>query len=298
MDQLRAMRTFVQIANDGSLTAAARSLNCSLPTVVRLLADLESHLGVRLLNRTTRRLSLTAEGQHYLEQTRTILAAIDESEAFLRAGQIEPGGTLRVTAPVQFGQRYVAPAVTGFVRRYPAVKCQLELNDRNVDLLQEGLDVGVRIGSLPDSTLVARQVGHVRRMVVAAPAYLKHQGVPLDPWDLQQGKAVLAHRAMRSWRFQDKGKTFTVPVEGNLEFNQIAPAIEACVAGMGFGMFLSYQVGEELHSGSLVRVLADFELPVRPVNVIYPHAGLLPARTRLFVDWLCHALNGVTSMQG
>ncbi len=298
MDQLRAMRTFVQIASDGSLTAAARSLNCSLPAVVRLLADLESHLGVRLINRTTRMLSLTAEGQHYLERTRTILAAIDESEALLRAGQVEPAGILRITAPVQFGQRYVAPAVTDFVRRYPAVTCRLELNDRNVDLLQEELDVGVRIGPLPDSSLVARQVGNVRRMVVASPGYLKARGVPQHPAELQQGKAVLANHAMRAWRFREKGNVFSVPMESNLEFNQIAPAIDACVAGMGFGLFLSYQVLEEVSRGQLVAVLEDYELPVRPVHVIYPHAGLLPARTRLFVDWLCEALEGMPSVPG
>lgn len=184
MDKLRAMQTFVRIVDKGSLTAAATSLGTSLPAVVRTLAALEAHLQVRLLNRTTRRLALTEDGRSYLDSCRRILATIDEVEAGLTTRQVELAGHLTVTAPMLFGQMYVAPAVTRFVQRYPAVHCSLNFADRVVDLLEEGVDVGVRIGPLRDSTLIAQPVGRIRRVVVATPAFLRKHGVPRHPEDL------------------------------------------------------------------------------------------------------------------
>ncbi|WP_097459968.1 LysR family transcriptional regulator [Mangrovitalea sediminis] len=286
MDKLKAMRTFAQIATDGTLTAAARSLGNSLPSVVRQLADLEDHLNVRLFNRTTRRISLTEEGRHYLERCTEILRAIDEAEAALTVDATEPSGALVITAPVPFGQLYVAPAVTRFVQRYGKVRCKLLLNDRSLDLLEEGIDVGIRIGHLEDSSLIAQTVSQVRRIVVAAPAYLEKQGVPQHPRDLLKGNAVrIAGRAL-PWAFAEGERHFSLPVSGNLEFNQVFPAIDACLEGVGFGMFMSYQVTQHLRSGRLQAVLQDFELPPRPISIVYPHAQLLPTRTRVFIDWM------------
>lgn len=286
MDKLKAMRTFVQIATDGSLTAAARSLGNSLPSVVRQLSDLERHLGVRLLNRTTRRISLTDEGRHYLERCSDILGAIAEAEGALAIDADEPSGTVTVTAPVPFGQLYVAPAVTRFVQRYDKVRCRLLLNDRTLDLMEEGIDVGVRISHLEDSSLVAQQVARVRRVVVASPDYLQRQRIPEHPRDLLKGNAVRVFGRALPWSFAEGGRQFTVPVTGNLEFSQVIPAVEACLAGLGFGMFMSYQVSPYLRSGRLKAVLQDFELPPRPISIVYPHARLLPARTRVFIDWM------------
>ncbi|OZG71089.1 LysR family transcriptional regulator [Hahella sp. CCB-MM4] len=293
MDKLKAIRTFVQIAADGSLTGAARSLGSSLPAVVRQLAELEASLGVRLFNRTTRRISLTEEGHRYLQSCTDILSSLEEAEASLAADSVEPSGSLLITAPVMFGQIYVAPATTRFVQRYDKVRCQLHLNDRNIDLLENGIDVGIRIGKLPDSSLIARQISTVRRVVVASPEYLAQQGIPKHPKDLLQGNAVRIFSRWQPWTFQEGEKQFTVPVTGNLEFNQISPAIDACLAGMGFGLFMSYQVAPYIQQGLLKVVLENFEQSPRPISVVYPHAQLLPARTRAFIDWIIQELDGV-----
>jgi len=287
MDKLRAMQTFVRIIDHGSLTAAAEAMHTSLPAVVRILAALESALQVRLLNRTTRRLSLTDEGRRYLDSCRRILATIDEAEAALTESHVEPSGQLNLTAPVLFGQLYVAPAVTRFAERYPKVHCRMEFTDRVVNLLEEDLDVGVRIGPLADSTLVAQTVGRIRRVVVATPAFLRKHGVPRHPEELAQANCVrFIGNAAHWWTFQEDGRPFHVPVSGNLEFNQTAPAVAACAEGAGFGNFLSYQVAELVKQRQLRIVLEDFEQPPWPLSLIYPHARLLPARTRAFIEWM------------
>lgn len=287
MDTLRAMRTFVEIAEQGSLTAAARTLDSSLPAVVRTLAALEAHLGARLMNRTTRRIALTDEGRSYLESCRQVLSAVQDAEDALKEGASEPSGPITLTAPVQFGQMYVAPAVTRFALRHPRVKLRVLLHDRVVNLLEEGIDVGVRIGALDDSGLVAQPLGSIRRVVVASTALLAERGEPTHPDALRHAPCVRFTGASSfAWTFRTNGRALQVPVTGNLEFNHIAPAVDACTAGAGFGLFLCYQVRPQLERGELRVVLRDFEPPPRPVNVIYPHARLLPGRTRLLVDWL------------
>lgn len=291
MDTLRAMRTFVDIAEHGSLTAAARALDCSLPAVVRTLAALEAHLGVRLLNRTTRRIALTDEGRSYLESCRQVLSAVQDAEDALKEGATEPSGPITLTAPVQFGQMYVAPAVTRFALRHPRVKMRVLLHDRIVNMLEESIDVGVRIGALDDSGLIARPLGTIRRVVVASPALLAARGEPQHPDALRGAPCVRFTGASSfAWSFQVNGRAMTVPVAGNLEFNHIAPAVDACAAGAGFGLFLCYQVRPQLERGELRIVLRDFEPPPRPVSIVYPHARLLPGRTRLLVDWLAREL--------
>ena len=287
MDKLKAMTTFVQIADAGSLSAAARQHGQSLPAVVRSLAALEGELGVRLFNRTTRRISLTDEGRQYLQSCRGVLAALHDAEAALKDEANEPAGQLVITAPVLFGQHYVAPAVTTLLQRHPQLRCRLWLLDRVVNLLEEGMDIGVRIGPLDDSSLIARPVGQVQRMVVASPAYLHRVGIPDHPRQLQHAQCLgFLSTGPLWWRFAEAGRSFSVPVSGALEFNHIAPAIDACIAGMGFATFLSYQVADALAAGQLMPVLRAFELPPRPVNLVYPHARLLPARVRRALDGL------------
>jgi len=287
MDKFKAMATFVQIADAGTLTAAAKASQSSLPAVVRSLAALEAHLGVRLFNRTTRRISLTAEGQQYLERCRAVLAAVADAEGELAADAAEPTGPLVVTAPVLFGQMYVAPAVTRFLQRHDKVRIKLLLWDHVVNLLDEGVDVAVRIGALNDSSLVAQTVGTLRRPVVASPAYLAAHGEPTHPNDLRHADCVhFTSTPGTSWTFHDGTRQFQVPVSGKLTINHATPAAEACVAGLGFGMFIEYQVAPHLAAGTLRTVLEAYEPPPRPISIVYPHARGLPARTRAFVAWM------------
>ena len=290
MDKLKAMSTFVAIAEEGSLTAAAKAIGSSLPVVVRRLAALEAHLGVRLLNRTTRRISPTEEGRRYLAQCRQVLAAVAESEQALAHEAGEPSGHLTITAPVLYGQMYIAPAVTTFVQRYREMRVSLLLLDRVADLLEEGFDLGVRIGILENSSLVARPLATVRRVVVASPGWLRRHGIPRHPRQLRDVNCVrFLGSPLSWWTFHERARRFTVPVAGNLEFNHVAPAIHACAAGAGVGAFMSYQVAPFVARGELRIVLERFEPPPQPVNVVYPHARLLPARTRLLIDWLTNS---------
>jgi DNA-binding transcriptional LysR family regulator len=287
VDKFKAMQTFVRIADEGSLTAAARAMGSSLPAVVRSLASYEVELGVRLFNRTTRRISLTEEGKQHLENCRQVLAALEESEAALSAVSAEPAGHLTITAPVLFGQMWIAPAVTRFVRQHEKVRCSVVLLDRVVNLLEEGIDLGIRIGALEDSTLVASPLGQIRRVVVAHPAYLRKHGTPQHPRELQKANCVQTMSGKSTWGdFQENGRAFRLAVSGNLEFNHVLPAVQACADGAGFGMFFSYQVAPFIAQKRLKIVLERFERPPRPISVVYPHARLLPARTRLFIDWI------------
>jgi DNA-binding transcriptional LysR family regulator len=293
MDKLKAIQTFVQIAEEGSLTRAARALGGSLPAVVRALATLEAHLGVRLFHRTTRRVTLTEEGKRYLESCRQVLAAVEEADGALQAEAHEPAGQLTITAPVLFGHMHVAPAVTRFLQRYEKMRCTVLLHDRVVNLLEEGIDVGIRISPLEDSSLVALPLSRIRRVIAASPAYLRRHGVPQHPRDLLAANCVRnINSAAPNWSFVDKGRSFNVAVRGNLDFNHVAPALEACAAGLGFGRFFSYQVAPFLREGRLALVLEDYEPAPRPVSLIYPTARQLPMRTRVFIDWMRAELGG------
>ena len=291
MDKLKALQAFIAIVDLGSLTAAADALDSSLPAVVRLLAALESQLGVRLLNRTTRRLSLTDDGRQYLERARRIVADLDDADRLLRAQRAEPSGSLSVTAPVLFGQYHVAPAITRLLQRHPLMHVNLVLLDRVVNLVEEGLDVGVRIGHLQDSTLVARTIGTMRRVVVASPAFLRKHGTPSHPRELPAAPCVRFNGVDGGhWKFREGARAFTVKVQGPLECNLAAPMLEACAAGLGFGRCLSYQAAALLRARKLRVVLAEYEVEPWPVSITYPSARLLPSRTRTFIDWIAEEL--------
>ena len=294
MDRFKALQNFVQIADQGSLTRAAEALGTSLPAVVRSLAALEAHLGVRLFHRTTRRLSLTEEGRSYLPSARELLLAADAADLALKAEAREPAGQLTITAPVLFGHMYVAPAIVRFMQRYEKVRCSVRLYDRTVNLLEEGIDVGIRISPLEDSSLVAQTMGTIRRVLVASPDYLARHGTPMHPRELNGAPCVRGRvDAPTQWQFYEGGKAISVTPDNRLEFNHLAPAIESCAAGMGFGTFFSYQVMPHVAQGKLRLVLEDFEPPPRPVSVIYPNARLLPARTRAFIDWMKQEFDGL-----
>ena len=292
MDKLRAMTAFVMIVDKGSLTAAADALDTSLPSVVRTLAALEADLGVRLLSRTTRRLHLTDEGAQYVDRCRDVLAAIREAEAALAARRAEPQGRLAVTAPVLFGRRHVVPVVNAFAARFPDVSVDLLLVDRVVNLVEEGQDVGVRIGHLSDSSLIAIPVGRLRRVVCASPRYLRAHGVPRDPADIARHRCVhfTAVAASAQWRFRRGRRDIAVPIASRIVCNQAEAAVDACVAGLGLGSFLSYQVAPRVTANELRYVLEDFEQEPLPVSIVHPHARLPSATVRAFVDACVGAL--------
>jgi DNA-binding transcriptional LysR family regulator len=286
VDKFGAMKTFVRIVEAGSLTRAADSLDTSLPTVVRTLAALERELGVSLLKRTTRRLHLTDEGSQYLERCRDILAATQEAENILVARHTEPVGKLSVTASVLFGRRYLAPILCDFLRRNPKVSADVLFVDRVVNLIEEGMDVAVRIAHLKDSSLVAIPVGRVRRVVCASTQYLRRHGLPRVPDDVRRHSCVrhvgLAPRS--EWHFQVGKRQVTIPIASIMTCNEIDSAINACIDGRGLGMFLSYMVAPYRKAGQLKYVLEKFETQPMPVQVVYPQARLMSHKVRTFVD--------------
>lgn len=289
MDRLAAMRTFVEIVDRGSLTAAAEALDRSQPAVVRTLAALEKHLCALLLRRTTRRMSLTPEGQEFLERCRQILADVDEAERAVGQDHSEPRGDIRITAPLEFGQMHLAPALTSFLLRYDRIRIDLLLLDRNVDLVDEGIDLALRIGPLPDSSLIAVRVGEVRRVTVASPALIQRTGIPKHPGALSILPCIRQQNIPRSetaWPFQEESKAFVVPVDGRFGCNQIAAAISACVNGMGFGQFLSYQTEDLVKQDELQIVLQEYEPTPWPVNLVYPGGRLVSSRQRALIAWL------------
>jgi len=292
MDKLQAMAVFVQIADRGSLTAAAEALGKSLPSVVRILASLEDTLQVRLLNRTTRRIGLTEEGRMYLESCRRILTEIDDAESALGQNDVEPHGVITVTAPVRFGEMHVAPAVTQFLQRRPQLQVRLLLLDRVIDMLEEGVDLAVRIAPLADSSLVAKPIGQIRQVVCASPKLLTATGQPARPEDLA-GLPCVRFTGVSTgsvWHFLRNGKSLPISVDGSLSCNQVGPAVNACIAGLGFGMFLCYQVMPAVRRGELQLVLTQFEQDPVPLSLVFPHSRLLSTRVRSFVDWMTQAL--------
>jgi DNA-binding transcriptional LysR family regulator len=251
---------------------------------------------VRLLNRTTRRLHLTDEGAQYLERCRAILSAVQESEAGLTSARAEPQGRLAVTAPVLFGRRYVAPIVSGFMRRHPKVSAELLFVDRVVNLVEEGIDVAVRIGRLKDSSLVAIAVGKVRRVVCASPEYLRRHGAPRSPQDIRAHACVrytgLAPRG--DWQFRAGRRTLAVPINAVLSCSDIDSSLDACVGGLGLGVFVSYQTAALRREKKLSYVLEEFELEPVPVQVVYAQSRLVSGKVRAFVDECVSRLRGAT----
>jgi len=299
MDKLQAMTVFVQIAEGGSLTAAAKALDKSLPAVVRMLAALEAELQVRLFNRTTRRIALTEHGRLYLERCRKILADVEAAERLLTDDQDEPTGSLTLTAPVRFGEMYVGSAVTRLLQQYPRLHVNLLLLDRVVNMLDEGIDLAVRIAPLGDSSLIVKPIAEIRQVVCASPDTLKTYGKPAHPDALAQLPCIrfTGITAGSVWHFRQATKKLSVKVAGSLMCNHIAASVDACVAGLGFGYFYSYQVMPYVKQGKLDIVLQDFELPTQPVSLVYQHRQLLPSKIRTAVDWLGReietALSGV-----
>jgi DNA-binding transcriptional LysR family regulator len=290
MDRLDELAVLVAVIDQGSLVAAARRLRRSPPAVTRALAALERRVGLRLIERTTRRLSATEAGRAVAERARGLLGEYDAAVGALADAPLR--GLLRVTAPVQFGRRHVAPLVIGFRAAFPEMQVELVLNDRNLDLIDEGLDVAVRIGPLADSSLVARRIGEVRRVLVASPAYLATRGTPKRPADLATHDTILgsARAEASEWRFGAAKSATVVRLSPRLLFNDVEARLVAVRAAQGIARVLSYQVSEELEAGTLVRLLAAFEPPPPPVHLVAPSGGHKAPKVRAFLDYAAERL--------
>jgi DNA-binding transcriptional LysR family regulator len=282
MDRIAAMTAFVTVADQRGFAPAARRLRLSPSAVTRLVAALEERLGARLLQRTTRSVALTDAGARYLERARRILADIDEAEAGAHSEHATPAGRFVVAAPLVFGRLHVAPLVSAYLRRYPAVRGELMLSDRPASLVEEGIDAAVRIGLLDDSSLVARTVGATRRVIVAAPRYLARKRKLSAPADLA-GHAIIQVTALSplpEWRFRERAFAFAPA----LVTNSVDAAIGHAERGGGLAMVLAYQVVDAVRAGRLRVVLAGEEPPPLPIHIVYPTTRLLSAKVRAFVD--------------
>jgi DNA-binding transcriptional LysR family regulator len=300
MDRFQEMQVFMAVAHDHGFAAAARRLGLSAASVTRAVAALEVRIGAQLLIRTTRAVQLTEAGQRYLEDCRRILADLQDAEESAAGSHADPRGQLTITAPVLFGDLYVTPVVVGFLEQYPQVSINALLVDRVVSLVEEGVDVAVRIGELPDSSQYAIAVGEVRRVVCGSADYLRRHGRPLHPEELDRARiiATSAIGQQRSWPFMAAGASMSVRLEPRMVVTANQAAITAATLGLGLTRVLSYQVADKVAAGELEIVLEDFELPPLPIHVVYQGGRKAPARVRSFVDYAVQALREHPALRG
>ena len=291
MDRLQAMRVLVRIADSGSFAETARLLNMSPPAVSRSVVALEEAVGTRLLTRTTRSVKPTEIGARYIEDCREILASVEEAEAAASGSFARPSGSLTVTASVMFGQIYIVPIVTEFLDTHPQVTGRLLFLDRVTNLVDEGIDVAIRIGHLPDSSYSAVKVGSVRRVICGSPDYFETAGVPSSPAELAEHRIIAATSAWTStdWRFGKNDKQI-VSVTPSLYCNSNPAAIDATRSGWGLTRVLSYQVAPDLVEGRLQTVLEEYEEEALPIHVVHPEGRNASAKVRAFVDFAAERL--------
>lgn len=288
-ENINDLLIFAHVVKEGSLSAAGRALGFSSAVVSKRLQRLEEQLGIRLVNRSTRKLSVTEEGARYHEYCVRVLVELEEAEALITRGSRQPRGTLRVTVPSAFGRLHIAPLVPEFLRRYPELRLSLHLTDHVVDLIEEGFDMALRIGDMKDSNLVARQLGIDRRFVVATPSYVEKHGAPGTPGELAQHNALLfANPApLDQWQFVARdGRTQTVRVSGNFETNNCDALREALLADAGIALRPTWDVGKDIRAGTLQVLLPDYVQPSYNIQAVYPSRRHLSQKVRVFVDLL------------
>lgn len=290
-DNLYEMTVFARVVSAGSLSAAARELGLSTAVVSRRLAALETRLGVRLLNRTTRSLSLTDEGANYHEACTRILTEVEEADAAVSARGVEPQGVLKVAMMAAFGHQHIAPLIPRFVAQYPKVQLAVSLSDRSVNVLEEGFDVAIRIAELQDSSLAARKLAPNRRVVCASPDYLRKHGTPLTPSDLAQHSCLLSNWDQgftQTWEYRGPvGKRGTVRVTGRYACDNWEVLREWALAGLGIALKSTWDVRRHLEDGSLVALFPAYTFDTDvAIYAVYPHRRHLPAKTRVFIDFL------------
>jgi DNA-binding transcriptional LysR family regulator len=294
MDRLQQLKVFVAVVDAGGFAGAARKLNLSPPAVTRAISDLEGQLGVRLFTRTTRVVRVTEPGARYVEDCRRILAELAEADESVSGLHGAPRGRLTVTGPALFGALYVTPIVTEYLQRYPEVTASCWFLDRIVNLTDEGVDVAVRIGPLPDSSLQAVRVGRVRRVLCAAPVYLATHGEPRALDDLGTHSIISANAVTPNpeWKFTHAGEPVSVKVQPRLQTTTNDSAVAAVVSGFGISRLMSYQVAEHMRAGRIVEVLTDFESPDLPVHLVHHEGRHASQKARAFLDLAIERLRG------
>ena len=295
MDRMASMAAFTKVVGAGSFSAAAREMEVSQALVTKQIQELETWLGARLLNRTTRRLSLTEVGTAFFERTTRILEAVEEAKGAAGALQTVPRGRLRINAPVSFGLLHLAPVVTDFLQRFPDVSVELLVNDRVVDLLEGEFDVGVRIGRLRDSSRIARKIAPIRLADCAAPDYVARHGMPKTPDDLAKHHCLeyTYFESRGEWRLLDpNGKEIVVPVSGRYLANNADVLRTTAIAGGGVIMLPTFICGDDLRAGRLLRLLPDYPPPEQGLHALYPPGRHLSAKVRSFVDFLVARFGG------
>jgi DNA-binding transcriptional LysR family regulator len=287
MDRLEAMSILLVVVEAGSLSAAARRLGTPLTTVSRKVSDLETHLGTRLLNRSSRRITLTDVGRSYVVACKRILEDVEEAERSASGEYSAPRGDLTITAPIVFGRVHVLPVVVEFLGAYPEIDVRVTLADRVANLFEDHLDLAVRIGELPDSSLVATRVGAIRRVVCGSPAYFAERGMPRTPGDLGAHDCITFEGLMspHAWTFTTGKSDVSVPIHSRLIVNTAEAAIDAAIAGLGVTRVLSYQIANAIGAGTLTVALQEFEPAPWPVSLVYAGQGLLPQKLRAFLDF-------------
>ena len=295
MDRSDEMAVFVNVVREGGFTAAAKALGLTPSAVSKQVARLESRLNVRLLNRTTRQLSMTDEGEAYFDRATAILSEIDELEAMVSDRRDTPRGTLRVSSSIAFGRHQIVPMMPEFLNAYPEVRLQLSLSDNLIDVVQEGFDVAIRIAELSDSSLVARRLATDRRIVCASPAYIAKYGAPRSPEALRDHNCLVVTNvpSMRDWAFSFGNAVRTVHVEGRFEANSGVAVREAALAGLGIAQLPAFMVAPDVRAGQLVSVLEGRVAPGRPIYAVYPHRRHLSPKVRVFIDFLVEKLTPV-----
>ena len=298
MDQLHLMTVFIAVAEEQGFAPAARRLNMSPPAVTRAIASLEDTLGIKLLNRTTRYVRVTKSGERYLEDARSILTAVEHANEAAIGINSEPKGHLTVTAPVLFGQKYVMPGIIEYLNTYPETQVQAVFLDRVVNLLEEGFDIGIRIGQLPDSSMNSKTVGEVKLVLVASPEYLALNGIPQTPKELKRHSLIAssAGNMNHDWQFgahhdQKQKNKQTVRIQPRLTVTSNQAAIDAAKSGLGIARLISYQVSDELNDDTLKTVLTDYQLPALPVHIIHREGRLASSKVRCFIDLMAKRLS-------
>jgi len=295
MDRLDAMEVLLAVVEHGSLSAASRALHSPLPTVSRKIADLETHLGVRLITRTSRRIVLTEAGQSYVGAAREILDRVEEAERRATGEYAAPKGQLTITAPIVFGRLHVLPVITGFLKAFPEIDIQLTMSDRSISLADEHIDIALRIGHLSDSSLIAIRLGSIRTVVYANPDYLRQHSPPSHPDELRHHDCIAFNGVLSSrfWTFRDNGKDVSVPIRTRLSVNTAEAAVDAAATGLGLTRVIAYQAKSAVDAGLLVPLLEEFETDASPVHLVHLSENLMPLKLRTFLDFAAPRLRAV-----
>jgi len=286
MDRLDAMRVIVAVVDAGSLSAGSRKLGAPLPSVSRKVAELERFLGTNLLVRTSRNVQLTDAGRDYVDAARGIIADLEEAERKASGEYQTPRGQLTVTMPVEFGTRHALPIALNFMEEYPEVTLRIVTSDRLVHMVDEQIDVAIRLGHLEDSALYAAKAGEFHLLTCASPAYLERRGTPSHPGDLADHDGILFGTHPMFWTYRVDGEEMITAPRTRIFVNTAAANLVAAVEGMGIARLFDYQLTNEIGSGALIPILADYGREPRPVHVVYPRQGLMPLKVRAFIDWM------------